>query len=52
MSVPVPAGDVRLELRYSVDRIDWVARAAFGGGLAFAAWFVLGHRLRARPIRI
>jgi hypothetical protein len=48
MSVPVPAGDVRLELLYSVDRIDWAARAAFGGGLAFAAWFVLGDRLRWR----
>lgn len=47
MSVPVPAGEVTVTLRYDVDGLDWLGRALFILGLAAAILLVL-----ARPFRI
>ncbi len=43
MSVPVPAGEARIELRYAVDTIDWLARVASGIGFAAAIWLASGR---------
>jgi hypothetical protein len=49
MSVPVPSGRVEIELKYAVDRWDWLARAMCVAGLGLVV-FLAAPQLRAvRP---
>ena len=49
MSVAVPAGEVRIELVYGVDRLDWLARALSALGFVGGGWLALGRRLARAP---
>jgi hypothetical protein len=50
MTVPIPSGDVKIDLRYGVDPLDWAARALslIGAAVAIAALGVAGRRALTR----
>ena len=47
MSLPIPAGDVSLELTYAVDGFDWLARGLALSGVVGVAILVRGRRIGA-----
>ncbi|HEU0114549.1 MAG TPA: hypothetical protein VFQ80_07730, partial [Thermomicrobiales bacterium] len=50
MTVPIPPGTVRLELRYGVDPLDWLARALslIGAAVVLGAFAIAGRRVALR----
>lgn len=48
MSVPLPAGHVKLTLTYAVDWLDWLARLALAGGIVAVAGLCAGGALARR----
>ena len=49
MTVPVPAGEVRIELRYAVDRLDWLGRLLCGAGMLVVGRLLVGRRRFGQP---
>ncbi|MDQ4097107.1 MAG: hypothetical protein M3144_04475, partial [Actinomycetota bacterium] len=52
MSVPVPAGNVTIELRYVVDRFDWLGRALFVVGVIAGLMLAIGRPRRFSTLPI
>lgn len=49
MTVPVPGGRVQVELKYVLDRWDWLARAMCGAGLIVVVALALPRSWAVRP---